>query len=74
MSDVRDFGASGDGATDDTDAIRHAVSDGDGHQVWRHLGRGPHAARGGQGEYRQYYLPTRADMIFRLEFLFVVLP
>jgi hypothetical protein len=31
MSDVRDFGASGDGATDDTDAIRHAVSDGDGH-------------------------------------------
>ena len=30
MSDVRDFGASGDGTTDDTDAIRHAVEQGDG--------------------------------------------
>ncbi|MCA9075788.1 MAG: right-handed parallel beta-helix repeat-containing protein [Planctomycetaceae bacterium] len=30
MSNVRHFGASGDGETDDTDAIRHALSDGDG--------------------------------------------
>jgi hypothetical protein len=30
MSDVRDFGASGDGKQDDTEAIRHAVRDGDG--------------------------------------------
>jgi hypothetical protein len=30
MSDVRDFGAVGDGQTDDTDAIRHALKDGDG--------------------------------------------
>ena len=28
MSDVRDFGASGDGTTDDTEAIRHAVTKG----------------------------------------------
>lgn len=31
MSDVRDFGATGDGTTDDTEAIRHAVAQGDGH-------------------------------------------
>lgn len=30
MSNVRDFGATGDGKTDDTDAILHAVKDGDG--------------------------------------------
>ncbi|HEX4146427.1 MAG TPA: right-handed parallel beta-helix repeat-containing protein [Pirellulales bacterium] len=30
MSDVRDFGASGDGQTDDTAAIRHCLKDGDG--------------------------------------------
>ena len=30
MSDVRHFGASGDGETDDTEAIRHALQDGDG--------------------------------------------
>ncbi len=30
MSNVRDFGAAGDGKTDDTDAIRHAVTEGDG--------------------------------------------
>lgn len=30
MSDVRDFGARGDGLTDDTAAIRHAVADGEG--------------------------------------------
>ena len=30
MSDVRNFGAAGDGKTDDTDAIRHAVAQGDG--------------------------------------------
>ncbi|MEM7386488.1 MAG: glycosyl hydrolase family 28-related protein, partial [Verrucomicrobiota bacterium] len=30
MSDVRNFGASGDGQTDDTEAIRHAVKEGDG--------------------------------------------
>ncbi|MFP6667637.1 MAG: right-handed parallel beta-helix repeat-containing protein [Pirellulales bacterium] len=30
MSDVRDFGASGDGKTDDFDAIQHAVNEGDG--------------------------------------------
>lgn len=30
MSSVRDFGAAGDGQTDDTDAIRHALSDGEG--------------------------------------------
>src|SRR6185437_506761 len=30
MSNVRDFGAAGDGEQDDTDAIGHAISDGDG--------------------------------------------
>lgn len=30
MSDVREFGAAGDGKTDDTAAIKHAVQDGDG--------------------------------------------
>ncbi|MFT4550857.1 MAG: polygalacturonase [Verrucomicrobiales bacterium] len=30
MSDVRQFGATGDGITDDTAAIRHAMKDGDG--------------------------------------------
>lgn len=30
MSSVRDFGAAGDGQTDDTDAIRHALADGEG--------------------------------------------
>lgn len=30
MADVRNFGAVGDGTTDDTEAIRHAVDDGDG--------------------------------------------
>ena len=30
MSDVRDFGAVGDGTTDDTAAIRHALADGEG--------------------------------------------
>ena len=30
MASVRDFGAVGDGAADDTDAIEHAVADGDG--------------------------------------------
>jgi hypothetical protein len=30
MSNVRRFGAAGDGVTDDTDAIRHAVRNGDG--------------------------------------------
>ncbi|QDU97051.1 right-handed parallel beta-helix repeat-containing protein [Lignipirellula cremea] len=30
MSDVRDFGAVGDGQADDSDAIEHAIADGDG--------------------------------------------
>src|SRR5260221_1873165 len=30
MSNVRQFGAAGDGQRDDTDAIEHAVRDGDG--------------------------------------------
>ena len=30
MSDLRDFGAKGDGKADDTEAIRHAVANGDG--------------------------------------------
>jgi hypothetical protein len=30
MSNVRDFGATGDGTTDDTDAVRHAIEQGDG--------------------------------------------
>ena len=30
MSNVRDFGAAGDGKTDDSEAIRHALADGDG--------------------------------------------
>lgn len=30
MSDVRDFGAAGDGQADDTEAIRHAIEQGDG--------------------------------------------
>src|SRR5258708_38968252 len=30
MSNVRQFGAAGDGQRDDTDAIEHAIRDGDG--------------------------------------------
>jgi hypothetical protein len=30
MSNVRDFGAAGDGMIDDTEAIQHALTDGDG--------------------------------------------
>jgi len=30
MSNVKDFGATGDGTTDDTQAVKHAVNDGDG--------------------------------------------
>lgn len=31
MTNVRDFGATGDGRTDDSDSIQHAVEQGDGH-------------------------------------------
>ncbi|RYD85183.1 MAG: hypothetical protein EOP84_03315 [Verrucomicrobiaceae bacterium] len=34
MSHVRDFGAVGDGQTDDTDAIRHCIAQGDGRVVF----------------------------------------
>ncbi len=34
MTNVRDFGATGDGRTDDTDSIQHAVEQGDGHVVF----------------------------------------
>jgi hypothetical protein len=34
MTDVKDFGAVGDGRTDDTDSIQHAVEQGDGHIVF----------------------------------------
>lgn len=34
MSSVRDFGATGDGTTDDTQAIEHALADGDGEVVF----------------------------------------
>ena len=37
MSNVRDFGATGDGATDDTSAIEHAIEQGDG---WLEFPRG----------------------------------
>ncbi|MCR9198074.1 MAG: right-handed parallel beta-helix repeat-containing protein [Planctomycetaceae bacterium] len=34
MSNVRDFGATGDGTADDTQAIQHALADGDGEVVF----------------------------------------
>src|SRR5947207_2270405 len=33
MSSIRDFGGKGDGTTDDTDALRHAIEEGDGHVI-----------------------------------------
>ena len=34
MTNVKDFGAAGDGTTDDTQSIQHAVDQGDGHLVF----------------------------------------
>ena len=35
MSNVRDFGATGDGQTDDTESIRHVIEHGDGPLFFR---------------------------------------